>query len=102
MELSSNPDFVAVGALPWVLLRATATAEGPSGDSISNAIFVQRLNTTAGVEPSTGCGSSGNVGNQALCPARWTTCSRSKVSSPTRQERAPRATGRAPEARADR
>ncbi len=42
-------------AIPWLLLRASST----SGTGVfTNVTYVQRLNTTGGVAPATGCGAS--------------------------------------------
>lgn len=66
---SSDPNFVAAGAIPWLLLEKVGTQAGPSGGEIlSHTTFVQRLNTSGGVAPSTGCGQSENVGATALVP----------------------------------
>ena len=44
-------------------------AEGPGGgDTLTKTTFVQRLNTSGGVDPSTGCASSADVGRQAFQP----------------------------------
>ena len=43
------------GAIPWLLLRASST----TGTGVfTNVTYVQRLNTTGGVAPATGCGAS--------------------------------------------
>jgi Protein of unknown function (DUF3455) len=45
----------ATGAIPWLLLRASST----TGTGVfSNVTYVQRLNTSGGAAPATGCGSS--------------------------------------------
>ena len=45
----------AAGAIPWLLLRASST----SGTGVfSNVTYVQRLNTSGGAAPATGCGAS--------------------------------------------
>jgi hypothetical protein len=43
------------GAIPWLLLRASSTT-GPG--VFSNVTYVQRLNTSGGAAPATGCDSS--------------------------------------------
>jgi hypothetical protein len=68
-DSSTDPAFVAKGAIPWVKVTATGTADGPNGgDKLTKTTFVQRLNTSGGVAPSTGCASPSNVGNQAFVP----------------------------------
>ena len=66
---SSDPAFVRPGAIPWFLLRVVGTQEGPTGGKrLSKTTFVQRLNTSGGVAPSTGCTVSTDVGKTALVP----------------------------------
>jgi hypothetical protein len=38
------------------------------GHALTATTFIQRLNTTGGVAPSTGCSSSTDVGKQAFAP----------------------------------
>jgi hypothetical protein len=65
---SSDPNFVAAGAIPWLLLQKVGTA-GPAGGGALTAItYIQRLTTTGGVAPSTGCAQATDVGNKALVP----------------------------------
>ena len=66
---SSDPDFVAPGAIPWLLLKVVGAQNGPTGgDTLSATTFIQRLNTAGGVAPSTGCTLSTDVGKMALVP----------------------------------
>lgn len=66
---SSDPAFVAPGAIPWLLLQVVGAQEGPTGgDKLSAATFIHRLNTSGGVAPSTGCTVSTDVGKKALVP----------------------------------
>lgn len=66
---SSDPNFVAPGAIPWLILEAVGTQEGPNGGEIlSNTAFIQRLNTAGGIAPSAGCSEAGNVGAINLVP----------------------------------
>jgi hypothetical protein len=56
-------------AIAWLLLDAVGSQKGPTGgDKLKGTTFVQRLNTTGGLPPSTGCSSSTDVGNQAFVP----------------------------------
>jgi hypothetical protein len=65
----SNPDFVADGAIAWLKVTAVGAQDGPrGGDTLSDTTFIQRLNTSGGVAPSTGCASLTDVGNQAFMP----------------------------------
>jgi len=68
-DSSTDPAFVAPGAIAWVKLTVTGTAIGRTGGkSLTKATFVQRLNTRGGLAPSTGCASASSVGNQAFVP----------------------------------
>jgi hypothetical protein len=66
---SADPAYVAPGAVPWVLLTVVGTQDGPIGDgTLAQTTFIQRLNTTGGVAPSTGCASAADIGAQAFVP----------------------------------
>jgi hypothetical protein len=68
-DSSTDPDFVAKGAIPWVKVTATGVEDGPTGgDTLSKTTFIQRLNTAGGVAPSTGCALSTDIGHQAFVP----------------------------------
>jgi len=69
IQSSSDSDFVAPGAIGWVLLRAVGAESGTGGDeSLTATTYIQRLNTVGGQAPSTGCNSTTDVGNQAFVP----------------------------------
>jgi hypothetical protein len=69
IESSSDPNFVAAGTIPWLLLQTMGSQLGPTGgDMLAHTTFVQRLNTFGGVVPSTGCSQPENVGTTALVP----------------------------------
>jgi uncharacterized protein DUF3455 len=56
-------------AIAWLLLDVVGSQNGPTGgDKLTNTTFVQRLNTTGGLPPSTGCSSLTDVGNTAFVP----------------------------------
>ena len=40
-------------AIPWLLLKATPTGAGPG--TLTPTTYIQRINTTGGVAPATGC-----------------------------------------------
>jgi uncharacterized protein DUF3455 len=66
---SSNPGFVAPGAIPWLLLQVVGAQDGPTGgDELTAITFIQRLNTFGGVAPSTGCTLPTDVGKKTLVP----------------------------------
>ncbi len=51
--VGSRVDGVTVDptAIPWLLLSAAPTTAGPDGDRLTSTTFIQRINTTGGVEP---------------------------------------------------
>ena len=66
---SSNPKFVAQNAIPWLLLPMAGLQAGPTGgDTLAATTFIQRLNTSGGVAPPTGCSSLSDLGKQVLVP----------------------------------
>jgi hypothetical protein len=66
---SSDPAFVAPGAVPWLLLEVTGSANGPTGgDKLSATTFIQRVNTSGGRAPATGCAAPADLGARALVP----------------------------------
>lgn len=68
---SSDPNFVAPGAIPWLLLRVTGDEPGPMGGAaLTGAVYVQRVNTAGGIAPATGCKNAKDVGKKALVPYR--------------------------------
>jgi len=63
---SSDPAYVASGAIPWLLLRVVGAQAGPNaGDKISATTFIQRVNTVGGSAPAGGCP---GVGARAFVP----------------------------------
>ena len=65
---SSDSAFVAPGAIPWLLIAVVGAQNGPSGgDTMTATTFIQRLNTSGGVAPST-CNTSSDVGKEAFVP----------------------------------
>lgn len=59
---SSDPAFVESGAIPWLLLEVVGARPGPTGGSLlAQTTFIQRLNTSGGVAPSTECGEIGAI-----------------------------------------
>ena len=66
---SSDPKFVAPGAIPWLLLEAAVVGNGPTGgDKLLVTRFIQRVNTVDGRAPLTGCASPQDVAKRALVP----------------------------------
>ena len=69
IQSSSDPAFVAPGAIPWLLLHVVGAHAGPTnGAKLSKTTFIQRLNTTGGAAPTDGCTSASDVGKRAFVP----------------------------------
>ena len=67
--MSTDANFVAQGAIPWVRLESVGSKEGPTGgDALTETTFIQRINTYGGSAPATGCASATDVGAQAFVP----------------------------------
>jgi Protein of unknown function (DUF3455) len=65
---SSDANFVAPGAIPWLLL-SVVTKDGPTGgDKLSAATHIHRVNTSGGIAPATGCAVAMDVGKKVLVP----------------------------------
>jgi hypothetical protein len=66
---STDQNYVAPGAIPWLLLEMAGTELGPTGGGfMAQTTFIQRVNTSGGVAPSTGCTNDDNIGALALVP----------------------------------
>ena len=66
---STDERFVEKGAVAWVLLEKKGTQRGPTGgEDLAQTTFVQRLNTSGGSAPGTGCSRPENVGTTAFVP----------------------------------
>ena len=60
---------IGTGNIPWLLLQRVGSQRGPTGGSLlSQATFDQRINTTGGVPPATGCSAATDAGAMALVP----------------------------------
>lgn len=69
LAASSDPNYVAADAIPWLLLEATVVGEGPTGgDTLMVTRYIQRVNTSGGVAPSMGCAAAADVTRRALVP----------------------------------
>ena len=65
----SKPDFVKPGAIPWLLLKVVGADRGPAGGTqLTETVYIQRIRTSGGVAPTTGCNEAPNVGTKALVP----------------------------------
>jgi Protein of unknown function (DUF3455) len=71
VESSTDAQFVAPGAIPWLLINVkdTGAQAGPRGGRrLTKTTFIHRLNTVGGVAPATGCAQPSDVGNRAFVP----------------------------------
>ena len=65
----SDPKFVKEGAVAWLLLQVVGSQSGPIGsDKLGPTTFIQRVNTSGGLAPSTGCDKLADVGREAFQP----------------------------------
>ena len=66
---STDPAFVEPDAVPWLLLERAGYESGPAGGSLlTEARYIQRLNTSGGIAPWAGCAQAANVGSMAWVP----------------------------------
>lgn len=66
---STDSRYVAPGAIAWLLVTIVGDQAGPTGgDKLTQTTYIQRVNTSGGAAPSTGCSSASNIGNQAFVP----------------------------------
>lgn len=66
---SSDPAFVEAGAIAWLKVTIVGYEDGPGhGDKLDGTTFIQRLNTSDGIAPATGCSTAGDVGKQQFVP----------------------------------
>jgi hypothetical protein len=66
---STDANYVAPGAIPWLVLETAGTAAGPTGGAfMTQTTFIQRVNTSGGVAPATGCSDDDHIGKVALVP----------------------------------
>jgi Protein of unknown function (DUF3455) len=66
---SSDPEFVESGAIPWLLLQVVGARPGPTGgERLTETTFIQRVHTSGGVAPSTGCAQITDVGQRVFVP----------------------------------
>jgi hypothetical protein len=66
---SFDPLFVRPNSIPWLLLETRGVQEGPTGgDLLTRTTFIQRVNTSGGLAPATGCSQASDVGKKAFIP----------------------------------
>jgi hypothetical protein len=65
----TDPSCPNAGSIACLLLQVVGSEQGPTGGKLlTKTTFVQRLNTSGGSAPGTGCFVSGDAGKQALVP----------------------------------
>lgn len=68
-DSSSDPAFVAPGAIAWLRITVVGAENGPTGGrALTLATYIHRLNTSGGAAPPTGCAAPTDVGRQAFVP----------------------------------
>jgi hypothetical protein len=68
-QSSTDPHYVEQGAIPWLLLEAAGTSRGPGGGFVlAQTAYIQRLNTSGGLAPATGCSQTSDIGALVLVP----------------------------------
>lgn len=66
---SSDPAWVAPGAVPWLLLETMGADGGPRGrGQLAGTSYIQRVQTSGGVAPAVGCAQAADVGARAFVP----------------------------------
>jgi hypothetical protein len=66
---SSDANFVEPEAVPWLLLRVVGADFGPTGgDRLMTTAYIQRVHTSGGIEPTTGCTQEAHIGARAFVP----------------------------------
>src|SRR5262249_24220610 len=70
---STDANFVAAGAIPWLLLRVVGAEAGPNGRTrLAASSYIQRVNTEGGGAPPSGCAETSDVGKKTLVPYQAT------------------------------
>ncbi|MFL5418519.1 MAG: DUF3455 domain-containing protein [Myxococcales bacterium] len=66
---SGNSAVVSLDAIPWLKVTRVGAENGAAGgDVLVKTTFIQRLNTTGGLAPRTGCTSPADIGHLAFVP----------------------------------
>ena len=69
IQTSNDSNYVAPGAIAWLLLEVVGRAEGPIGGAqLKRTTFIHRVNTQGGVAPAAGCSTVSQLGATALVP----------------------------------
>ena len=69
LKSSTDSNYVAPDAIPWLLLEAVVVGDGPTGgDKLLATRRIQRVNTVEGKAPVTGCSKPEDIGKRGLVP----------------------------------
>jgi hypothetical protein len=69
VKSSQDPAYVAPDAIPWLLLEVVGDRRGPTGGTaLVRTTFIQRLATTGGKKPATGCTVTSDIGAAKFVP----------------------------------
>jgi len=69
IQSSTDQNFVAPGAIAWLLLQVVGAQYGPTlGHKLTSTAYIQRVNTVGGMAPADGCSGATDVGRKALVP----------------------------------
>lgn len=67
LKTSTDANYVAADAIPWLLLEASVVGDGPTGGGrLLQVRRIQRLNTVEGKAPASGCAAPNDIGKRAL------------------------------------
>lgn len=65
----TGSDYVEPGAIAWLKVTIVGYEDGRNGaNKLAPTTYIQRVHTSGGVAPSTGCSSTANIGAQAFVP----------------------------------
>ena len=65
----NDPNVIGAGAIPWLLLQVVGNRPGLDGGSgLAQTTYIQRLYTSGGVAPTTGCAAAADLGHTAFVP----------------------------------
>ncbi|MNC92134.1 hypothetical protein D3C83_85060 [compost metagenome] len=69
VQPSTDPNYVAPGAVPWLKLEKAGVAAGSTGGALlADTTFILRVNTDGGLAPAAGCSAATDLGAIALVP----------------------------------
>jgi hypothetical protein len=71
MQIASylKSNFVAREAIPWLLLQVVGADFGPTGGQmLTTTTYIQRVHTSGGLAPATGCTQASEVRTRAFVP----------------------------------